>query len=109
MAHNVAVEAALKGQATWAWDERWRFVWDMNGDGVYTISDTLLVAKWLFFAPGDWFLLMVIRHAPDMGVYFEITPKDLYGFGSGAISILCWMFVVGTVSQFADYRRRKRT
>jgi hypothetical protein len=99
MAQYTAAELLLKAQASSAWNERWRFAWDMNGDGVTTISDTLLWLKWLFFAPGDWVLLMIMQHAPNIGVYFEMSPdKSLYGFGSAILSIFGWLWVWQMIS-----------
>src|SRR5712675_1416458 len=46
-----------------AWDVRWIFLADMNRDGYVTISDFWLWIKWVFYAPGDWILLMLMMHA----------------------------------------------
>lgn len=94
MTNDKAAALLLKEQAIFASNERWRFVWDMNHDGVYTISDTFLIFKWLFFAPGDWVLLMIMREAPDMGVFLEMSPEaSLGGFGAGVISVFAWLVV----------------
>lgn len=74
-----------------AWSERWRFVQDSNGDGVVTTADVGGWAEWLFFAPGDWILLGLMKTQPDVAVFFEMTPELQSGLLSGLISLGVWL------------------
>jgi hypothetical protein len=49
----------LRIAAELAWDARGRCTWDMNG--AMNGADTWLWLKWVFFAPGDLLLLLLIR------------------------------------------------
>jgi hypothetical protein len=88
-------------QAELAWNTRGAFGWDMNGDGQTTISDVWLVIKWLFYAPGDWLLLVFMRNFPGGALFFEVTPQSIYGFGSGVLSVLAWMSLWGIFKVWA--------
>jgi hypothetical protein len=91
-------ETFLQTQAKIAGTLRWQFSWDMNGDGVITISDTWLLLKWLFFAPGDYLLLWFMQVVPQAAIYFEVTPASLFGLGSGVLSFFCWMIPILWIS-----------
>jgi hypothetical protein len=52
----------LRIAAEFAWNIRWKIAWDMNGDGMVTISDVWLWLKWIFFAPGDLLLLLLMKY-----------------------------------------------
>ncbi len=73
-----------------AWDVRWIFLADMNRDGYVTISDFWLWIKWVFYAPGDWILLMLMMHAPSFSKFMEITTAMLYGWWSFFLSLFAW-------------------
>ena len=75
------------------WDARWSWQNDMNGDGLVTISDVGAMTQWIFFAPGDWLLLMWMMHEPRSAFFCEITPSMLSGFLSGAMSAVVWLIV----------------
>jgi len=89
-ANSEFVVVQLRAAADAAWSQRWHFVSDLNGDGLITISDTLVWAKWIFFAPGDWLLLMLMSHAPAVAIFLELTPANPYGLLSGIVSGLVW-------------------
>ena len=75
------------------WQKRWTFVADMNRDGVVTISDVGLWIKWMFFAPGDWCILMLMNYAPSVSMFFELSQSSIYGTASAIISAITWVFV----------------
>jgi hypothetical protein len=89
-----AAAEQLERSAEVAWDERWRFVQDSNGDGVVTTADFGGWAEWLFFAPGDWIILGLMKSQPDVAVFFEMTPDLQSGLLSGLISLGVWLAVV---------------
>jgi hypothetical protein len=64
---------------------------DMNLDGIVTISDVGLWAKWLYFLPGDMAALVLLD--TPVGDFFEISITSLEGIGSGAL-FFCFWFVV---------------
>ena len=100
-------EQQLRLAANAAWDERWRLAWDMNGDGAITISDAWLWLKWVFFAPGDLLLLILMKYAASVALFIEITPADLGGMASGTISALAWLWIVAAIK--ANREKGKRT
>jgi hypothetical protein len=61
---------------------------DMNLDGVVTISDVLLWAKWAYFLPGDVFVLVLL--GTPVGDFLEINITSLEGIGSGVLSFFFW-------------------
>jgi hypothetical protein len=72
MAANSIIE--LRNAADFAWHVRWNIVSDMNGDGTVTISDAWLWFKWLFFAPGDFLLLLLMKYGTAIALFLEINP-----------------------------------
>ena len=73
---------------------QWRFAADMNRSGAVTISDVWLWLKWLYFYPGDGLLYIVIRKAPALAKFFEITFDSYSGIFSGLVSFLVWLSIV---------------
>ena len=96
MAVNSITEQLISA-ADLAWSARWKIAWDMNGDGVVTISDAWLWLKWVFFAPGDFLLLLLMKHGTAIALFLEIYPGSLYGWLSGLISAAIWFFVILSV------------
>src|SRR5262245_60359150 len=93
MAANPIIEQ-LRSAADFAWHARWNIVSDMNGDGAVTISDAWLWFKWLFFAPGDFLLLLLMKYGTATALFLEINPDSLYGMLSGFISVVIWLFIL---------------
>src|SRR5262245_24471609 len=87
----------LKEEADLAWVQRWRFVWDINGDGTVTISDVYLWLSWVFFAPGYLVLLLMMQTLPTVALFLELTPNSLSGTLSGVLSAIAWLFAFGAV------------
>jgi hypothetical protein len=60
----------LRIAADLVWDARWKFAWDMNGDGAVTFSDAWLWLKWVFFAS----IILAIRRAI---VDHQVPPRSV--------------------------------
>lgn len=73
-------------------DERFRFVADLNGDGIFTVSDVIAWFKWIYFAPGDFVLLHLLN--TGFGRFFEISVQWINGWISGIFSFFAWMLVL---------------
>jgi hypothetical protein len=90
---------------TLLWNARWHFAADMNGDGIFTISDVWLMVKYVYFAPGD---LVIFAHLSDreLPTLFELDASWLYGWTSGVISGLVWFIVLGIIGATTAQCRR---
>ncbi len=73
---------------------RFVFGFDMNGDGVVSISDIWLWIKWVFFAPGDFIIIIIMNWAPKVAAFFEFT---MMGVASGIISLLMWWLISAVI------------
>jgi hypothetical protein len=71
----------------------------MNGDGMVTISDVWLWLKWIFFAPGDFLLLVLMKYGTSVALFLEITPANISGVLSGVISAFVWFVMIIGVSE----------
>lgn len=81
------------------WDLRWNFRTDANGDGAITISDAWLWVKWVFFAPGDLALLLLMKEVPSLGNFLELSVSSLGGVGSFILSAFVWLTLVGALRE----------
>lgn len=69
----------------------WIFSFDMNGDGVIGIADVWLWLQWLFFYPGDLFVLLFINSGLQPALdLVEFTNHYYGGVVSGIFSIMVW-------------------
>jgi hypothetical protein len=71
----------------------WKFLADMNYDGLVTISDVWLWFKWLFFYPGDFIILYTIKILAPLATFFEISTDNYGGWLSGILSIISWLII----------------
>jgi hypothetical protein len=76
-------------QVTWWAYRQWRFLADMNGDGMITASDLPLWAKWVYFLPGDAFIAQF--GTTKLGQFLELTPASLGSPTSAALSAVLWL------------------
>ena len=84
-----------------AWDNRWYFSSDMNQDGLFTIADIGLMLKYVFFAPGDFLILAILRVSPEFSQFFEMSLASVDGWLSIIFTFFLWtMSLFGT---FCDY------
>jgi hypothetical protein len=82
-------------QVTW-WEYRqWRFLADMNADGLITASDLPLWAKWAFFVPGD--ALIAQFGTAKLGQFLELTPASFGSPISAALSAVLWLLALTLV------------
>lgn len=82
-------------QVTW-WEYRqWRFLADMNADGLVTASDLPLWAKWWYFVPGD--AVIAQFGTTKFGQFLELTPASLGSPTSAVISALLWLLALSLV------------
>jgi hypothetical protein len=82
-------------QVTW-WEYRqWRFLADMNADGMVTASDLPLWAKWAYFVPGDAFIAQF--GTSKIGQFLELTPASLGSPTSAALSAVLWLLALFVV------------
>ena len=87
-------EQALKLSADKAWERRWVFPEDPNGDGLTTITDVWAMIKWGFLAPGDWLLLVIMKHVTPLATFSELTPAMLSGLVSFGLSVVAWLVLM---------------
>jgi hypothetical protein len=102
-------------QASWWQHRQWRFLADMNGDGVVTTTDVPLWAEWFFFLPGDSVIAQF--GSTPFGRFLELTPASFGSATSAAISAPVWLLAIsaafclpGFVLDIFDptYRQQKR-
>jgi hypothetical protein len=91
----------LRIAADLAWDARWKFASDMNGDGAVTFSDASLWLKWVFFAPGDLLLLLLLKFGTVAAVFLQVSPTDLSGWISGLVSAAIWFVFIAVATEHA--------
>ena len=79
-------------QSSW-WEYRqWRFVADMNGDGVVSTSDLPLWGPWLFFWPGDAFIALF--GGTSLGRFLELSPASFGSATSAALAAALWLLAL---------------
>lgn len=69
----------------------WHFQWDINGDGIFTITDVFKLIAQLFFLPGDSLIYFTINEAPEVARFLELGRNSLHGFLSGIFSLIVWI------------------
>ena len=70
-------------------DHRFKIVFDLNGDGAFTISDVWEWVKWIYFAPGDYLIIQLLNTEvghTEVGRFFELSPAYIGGIARGAFS-----------------------
>lgn len=91
------------------YNDRWNLSWDMNSDGLISISDFWLIFEYFFFLPGDILLIFLIHLFSDSVLqFFEIsTVTDVYGTAfSGIISFILWLTLLG--ANLNDNNRKEK-
>jgi len=81
-------------------DDRFRFVADLTGDGLFTISDVWAWFKWVYYAPGD--LIAILLLDTSLGNFLELSSDSLSGLGSGVASLLLWLLLLGFFAAALD-------
>jgi hypothetical protein len=80
----------------------WVFKADMDFNGLVTISDTWLWFKWLFFYPGD-FLILAIMKFGDIQTFLELSASTFGNWFSGIISFIFWLHPIVIVVLFLNF------
>jgi hypothetical protein len=57
------------------------------------LADTLLWAKWIFFAPGDFLFYLIIIYVPAVAIFLGLGATSMYGVLSGILSFVLWTFI----------------
>jgi hypothetical protein len=63
---------------------------DINIDWVYTVSDLPLLIEWIYFAPGDG-ILWLLMQSDGLATSFELSQTSYGNWFSAIISALCWL------------------
>jgi hypothetical protein len=79
--------------------------YDMNADGVVTISDVGLWLKWLYFWPGDTAVQVIGPTA--VGKFLKFSDSSFGGRGSGILSAVVWGVVIGVIGIMQEPSRPK--
>ena len=85
------------------------FRWDMNYDGLFTVSDvwswlTLGAdwAVWLFFLPGNTLIWALLKYQPRLATFLEINTEVYNGWITGIVSAIVWLMIFGAWVAFAE-------
>lgn len=70
------------------------FTLDLNGDGLFTISDLKLWFGEAFYLPGDWLIWLVATHWPVVAQFLEIGVADYGSLLSAFVSAGAWIALV---------------
>ncbi|MDP1742932.1 hypothetical protein [Polaromonas sp.] len=74
---------------------RFYFAFDMNGDGLTTISDIWMLFKNLFLIPSKA-IAELIAHLPKLASFFEMDCWTGDGGGGAIFSALVWFVIFVT-------------
>ena len=77
-------------------ENRFRFVADLNGDGVFTVSDVGAWFNWVYFAPGDSIAILLLNSG--LGNFLEISTDSINGLGSGVFSFFAWWMLFAVLA-----------
>ena len=83
-----------------AWHERWHVALDMNHDGAFTLMDVWAWFDWLYYAPGDFAILLTLREMPSVAKFLEIDASMVSGRLSWWFSTVLYVLVlIGLISE----------
>lgn len=83
--------------------KRFVFVLDMNGDGMFTISDVGLLFKAAFLLPSSFVASMLHRYDAT-AQFFEIDCSSGRGLGGATFSFVAWLALLALLAT-AESRR----
>lgn len=78
--------------------ERFHFVKDMNGDGVFSISDVWLAIEVVWLLPAKMVVSMA-QLSPTLATFFEINCSTGESWGGGIFSLVWWSLVLLGMAQ----------
>ncbi|HXM83544.1 MAG TPA: hypothetical protein VN929_16660 [Burkholderiales bacterium] len=71
---------------------RFHFAADMNGDGVFTISDVFLIAKQIWLLPAN-LIVGTLQEIPIIATFFEMDCSTGQSFGGAIFSLFAWFII----------------
>ena len=88
---------------------QWLFVSNMNGDGIFTISDVGAWIGWLFFYPGDLVIYGILSFG-QLARFFEVTPAHYGGLFSFLFGLAIWPIplLVLFIGRFEEWYKQKQ-
>ena len=91
---------------------RFYFAQDMNGDGIFSISDIWLMIKYVWLLPSRA-VVSFFHSNRDWARFFEIDCSTGESFGGFLFSLVAWFFVLcmvaGLLSGIPDSRSKPDT
>jgi DNA-binding MarR family transcriptional regulator len=79
------------------------FVWDINNDGTFTVTDLGLWLQHVFFLPGDWIIWMILRYTPEIGRFLEVGTREYGSSFSALLSVFSWLAIIITIMTTSHY------
>lgn len=76
---------------------RFYFAKDMNGDGVFSISDIWLIIHDAWLLPSKA-TIVLLQQSEDLARFFELSCNTGESWGGGIYSFICWVFVLVLVA-----------
>ena len=88
---------------------QWLFISNMNGDGIFTISDVGAWIGWLFFYPGDLVIYGILFFG-QLARFFEVTPAHYGGLFSFLFGLAIWPIplLVLFIGRFEEWYEQKQ-
>ena len=79
------------------------FVWDVNRDGVFTVTDIGLWLQNVFFLPGDWLIWAMLRYAPELGRFLEVDARAYGSTVAALLSVFSWLGIIVFIMTTSHY------
>lgn len=79
------------------------FVWDVNNDGSFTVTDLGLWLQNVFFLPGDWLIWMMLRYAPEVGRFLEVDAGAYGSTVAALLSVFSWLGIIVVIMTTSHY------
>lgn len=79
------------------------FVWDVNNDGSFTVTDLGLWLHHVFFLPGDWMIWMILRYTPEIGRFLEVDTREYGTSFSALLSVFSWLVIIVAIMMALHY------
>ena len=77
---------------------RFSFSWDMNADGLVTISDVLKLVDFFFRIPAK-ITLEIVAEAPSIATFFEIRCLTGEGSSGAFLSVFLWCVIFFAIKE----------
>ena len=81
------------------WCDRFWFAWDMNSDGLVTITDVASWFEFVFYLPAlsaAW----LISDIPALATFFEMRCETGTSWGGAVFSVMIWAWAIERLSQY---------